>query len=137
MVTRVSEYVPEIVSFVQQIIANGFAYEGGGSVCSMSPSSKGRWRRVPTQYAKLQPNNKGNKKLLEEGEGALTGSQGKKQPADFALWKAKREGEPAWPSPWGEGRPGWHIECSVMASEESLVRAWISLGRRGPHVPAL
>lgn len=48
--------------------------------------------------------------------GALTGSQGKRQAADFALWKAKRPGEPAWPSPWGEGRPGWHIECSVMAS---------------------
>jgi cysteinyl-tRNA synthetase len=48
----------------------------------------------------------------------LTGSQGKKQPSDFALWKAKsKPGEPAWPSPWGEGRPGWHIECSVMASE--------------------
>lgn len=50
--------------------------------------------------------------------GALTGSQGKRQAADFALWKAKsKPGEPAWPSPWGEGRPGWHIECSVMASE--------------------
>jgi cysteinyl-tRNA synthetase len=56
--------------------------------------------------------------VLTIGVGALTGSLGKKQPADFALWKAKsKPGEPAWPSPWGEGRPGWHIECSVMASE--------------------
>ena len=51
--------------------------------------------------------------------GALTGSQGKRQAADFALWKAKsKPGEPAWQSRrWGEGRPGWHIECSVMASD--------------------
>jgi cysteinyl-tRNA synthetase len=48
--------------------------------------------------------------------GALTVSSGKRQAADFALWKSKRAGEPAWASPWGEGRPGWHIECSVMAS---------------------
>lgn len=51
-----------------------------------------------------------------EEAGALTVSSGKRQAADFALWKSKRAGEPAWASPWGEGRPGWHIECSVMAS---------------------
>lgn len=57
-------------------------------------------------------------KLLTTNSGALTGSQGKRQAADFALWKAKsKPGEAAWPSPWGEGRPGWHIECSVMASD--------------------
>lgn len=118
VVTRVSEYVPEIVTFVQQIISNGFAYEGGGSVWFDVAKFEGAdGDGFRHEYAKLQPNNKGNKKLLEEGEGALTGSMGKKQSSDFALWKAKRDGEPAWPSPWGDGRPGWHIECSVMASE--------------------
>lgn len=48
--------------------------------------------------------------------GALTATTGKRSPADFALWKASKPGEPSWPSPWGPGRPGWHIECSVMAS---------------------
>ncbi|KAK4689957.1 cysteinyl-tRNA synthetase, partial [Tremellales sp. Uapishka_1] len=118
-VTRVSEYVPEIVAFVDKIIQNGFAYEGGGSVWfdvgKFEGAEEGEWKH---EYAKLQPGSKGNKKLLDEGEGALTGSQGKRQSADFALWKAKsKPGEPSWPSPWGEGRPGWHIECSVMASD--------------------
>ena len=117
-VTRVSEYIPENVAFVQKIIDNGFAYEGGGSVwfdVGKFDGAEGEGYRH--EYAKLQPGNKGNKKLLDEGEGALTGVQGKRQAADFALWKAKsKPGEPAWPSPWGEGRPGWHIECSVMAS---------------------
>ncbi|WWC69630.1 cysteine-tRNA ligase [Kwoniella pini CBS 10737] len=115
---RVSEYVKEIVEFVEQIINNGFAYEAEGSVwfdVNKFDGAEGDGFRH--DYAKLQPGSKGNKKLLDEGEGALTGSKGKKQSADFALWKAKsKPGEPAWPSPWGEGRPGWHIECSVMAS---------------------
>lgn len=48
--------------------------------------------------------------------GALSITTGKRSPSDFALWKASKSGEPSWPSPWGPGRPGWHIECSVMAS---------------------
>lgn len=119
VITRVSEYVPEIVAFVDQIIKNGFAYEAEGSVwfdVNKFEGSDGDGFRH--QYAKLQPSSKGNWKLLDEGEGALTGTKGKRQPQDFALWKAKsKPGEPAWPSRWGEGRPGWHIECSVMASE--------------------
>lgn len=54
---------------------------------------------------------------MKEGEGALTSESDKKNPEDFALWKKSKEGEPKWSSPWGEGRPGWHIECSVMAAE--------------------
>ncbi|KAL7422245.1 cysteinyl-tRNA synthetase [Cryptotrichosporon argae] len=117
-ITRVSEYVPEIVTFVEGIIANGFAYEAEGSVyfdVARFEGAQGDGFRH--EYAKLQPGSKGNKKLLDEGEGALTGTRGKRNAADFALWKARsKPGEPAWPSPWGEGRPGWHIECSVMAS---------------------
>ncbi|WFD27467.1 cysteine--tRNA ligase [Malassezia nana] len=122
MLTRVSEYVPEIVRFIEGILKNGFAY-----VDDASPESKNVWFATSAfdgascpggvhTYAKLAPWSKGNRELLEEGEGALAAS-GKRNAADFALWKRAKPGEPSWPSPWGPGRPGWHIECSVMASE--------------------
>ena len=58
----------------------------------------------------------GDSKALDEGEGDLCDlTQEKKNPTDFALWKQSKEGEPSWESPWGRGRPGWHIECSAMA----------------------
>ncbi|KAF8268616.1 tRNA synthetases class I (C) catalytic domain-containing protein [Lactarius quietus] len=111
--TRVTEYVPEIVAFVERIVKNGYAYEVEGSVyfdTSTFDSSESH------TYAKLEPWSKGNKELLAEGEGALASTTGRRSAADFALWKASKPGEPSWPSPWGQGRPGWHIECSVMAS---------------------
>ncbi|KAJ7121348.1 tRNA synthetases class I (C) catalytic domain-containing protein [Mycena crocata] len=111
-VTRVTEYVPEIVAFVQGIVKNGFAYESEGSIyfdTEAFDNSPGH------DYAKLEPWSKGNRELLEDGEGALSQKNGRRA-SDFALWKASRPGEPSWPSPWGPGRPGWHIECSVMAS---------------------
>ncbi|KDE05486.1 cysteinyl-tRNA synthetase [Microbotryum lychnidis-dioicae p1A1 Lamole] len=116
--TRVSEYIPEIVSFVEGIVARGFAYEAGGSVWFDTAKFEGapgdqEWRHT---YAKLQPWSKGNRELLEDGEGSLTSGLGKRSASDFALWKASKPGEPAWESGWGPGRPGWHIECSVMAS---------------------
>ena len=69
-------------------------------------------------YAKLVPTAYGDAAKLASGEGDLsaTGTE-KRNFSDFALWKASKPGEPAWPSPWGNGRPGWHIECSVMASD--------------------
>ncbi|KAI9203862.1 tRNA synthetases class I (C) catalytic domain-containing protein [Polychytrium aggregatum] len=116
VLVRVSEYVPEIVSFVERIISNGFAYQSEGSVYF----DTAKFDKHPDHnYAKLEPWSAGNVKLLQEGEGDLSTShpQGKRNPSDFALWKASKPGEPAWPSPWGEGRPGWHIECSAMAGE--------------------
>jgi cysteinyl-tRNA synthetase len=69
-------------------------------------------------YAKLEPWSASNLELIAEGEGSLsTGLDGKRNASDFALWKKSKPGEPFWDSPWGSGRPGWHIECSVMASE--------------------
>jgi cysteinyl-tRNA synthetase len=68
-------------------------------------------------YAKLEPHSASNVKLLSEAEGELSNSTTtKKNQCDFALWKLSKPGEPCWDSKWGSGRPGWHIECSVMAS---------------------
>lgn len=114
--TRVSEYVPEIVEFVKKIVDNGYAYAtNDGSVYFDTTKFD---RDEKHAYAKNQPWNKGDLDLISEGEGSLAGSGSvKKSPSDFALWKSSKDGEPRWESPWGEGRPGWHIECSVMASD--------------------
>ncbi|KAH8910068.1 hypothetical protein BR93DRAFT_943882 [Coniochaeta sp. PMI_546] len=113
VLTRVSEYIPEIVSFVEKIIDNKFAYATpDGSVYF----DIGAFEKAGHFYARLEPQNKKNKDLLADGEGSLTSTSGKRNDSDFALWKASKSGEPSWPSPWGEGRPGWHIECSAMAS---------------------
>ena len=114
-ITRVSEFTDEIIAFIEKIIENGFAYESNGSVyfnVRKYGQSEGH------TYAKLEPTSASNLELLAEGEGVLQQAEPseKRDPADFALWKKSKEGEPSWSSPWGEGRPGWHIECSAMAA---------------------
>ncbi|XP_072320844.1 cysteine--tRNA ligase, cytoplasmic isoform X2 [Eucyclogobius newberryi] len=116
VLTRVSEYVPEIVEFVERIIKNCFGYESNGSVYFDTAKFDGSSQH---SYAKLVPEAVGDQKALQEGEGDLSISADrlseKKSQNDFALWKASKPGEPSWDSPWGKGRPGWHIECSAMA----------------------
>jgi cysteinyl-tRNA synthetase len=107
--TRVSEFVPEVVTYIQRIIDNGYGYEEMGSVYFNTSAFKSGHH-----YAKLEPWSACNHTLLAEGEGALTASSASTA-ANFVLWKRSKVGEPSWPSPWGPGRPGWHIECSVMA----------------------
>lgn len=114
VVTRVTEYVPQIAKFVEKVVEKGFAYEAEGSVYF----DIGAFEKAGNTYARLRPESRNDKALQEEGEGSLSKSLGGKRGAgDFALWKKSKPGEPYWPSKWGNGRPGWHIECSVMASD--------------------
>lgn len=117
IVTRVSEYIPEIIQYIEKLILKGVAYASSGSVYFNTTAfeSKGHI------YGKLVPEQKGNSDLLAEGEGALTANDDKRNSSDFVLWKKQKEHtngmiEPYWDSPWGKGRPGWHIECSAMSS---------------------
>lgn len=113
--TRVTEYVPQIVRFVEKIVANGFGYATpDGSVYFDIDS----FEKAGHSYSRLEPWNKNDRALQADGEGSLSKAKSLKRSENhFALWKASKPGEPAWPSPWGCGRPGWHIECSAMASE--------------------
>ena len=113
-ITRVSEYIPEIIEFIKVIIKNGFAYEKNGSVYFNIENFKNKNHL----YAKLVPQDKNqNIEQLQEAEGALSKDNVKEKvnKSDFALWKTSKKDEPFWDSPWGKGRPGWHIECSVMS----------------------
>ncbi len=99
---KATEEVPKIIEIIQRLIVKDYAYESQGSVYF-------RVERFPN-YGKLSHQN------MEEMMSKTSSNAEKKfSPLDFALWKAAKPGEPSWVSPWGNGRPGWHIECSAMA----------------------
>lgn len=102
---RVSEYIREIIQFIENLIREDFAYESNGDVYFRT--------RKKEDYGKLSKQSIDD---LISGARIEVGEQ-KEDPLDFALWKNAKPGEVCWESPWGEGRPGWHIECSVMAKE--------------------
>ena len=116
---RATESVGQIINFVGKIQRNGFAYWTASGVYFDVES----FEKANNHYARLEPWNRNDTALQADGEGAITGKEsmksslGKRSQADFALWKVSKPGEPSWMSPWGEGRPGWHIECSAMASD--------------------
>ncbi|KAL2866251.1 cysteine--tRNA ligase [Aspergillus lucknowensis] len=112
--TRVTEYGQEIADFVQRIVHNKFGYVTADGSVYFDINS---FEAAGFPYARLEPWSRSDNKLLAEGEGALTSkATEKRSKSDFALWKASKPGEPSWKSSWGRGRPGWHIECSAMAS---------------------
>uniref|UniRef100_A0A0G4FW38 cysteine--tRNA ligase n=1 Tax=Chromera velia CCMP2878 TaxID=1169474 RepID=A0A0G4FW38_9ALVE len=114
VITRVTEFVDEVVEFIKKLVDNGTAYEANGSVYFSTNTFQ-----KTHDYAKLKRGGAGEATQgeLAEAEGALAAGDGEKRDGrDFALWKKSKGGEPAWLSPWGMGRPGWHIECSVMAT---------------------
>lgn len=102
---KATENIDAIIDVVQKLIDNGYAYEVDGNVYFATKKFG--------EYGKL------SKQPLEDLEAGarIDVNEHKNDPMDFALWKAKKEGEPFWESPWGEGRPGWHIECSAMANK--------------------
>lgn len=104
---RATGHVTQMIDYMQRLIDNGYAYEAEGSVyfdVSAWTAAQG------SDYGSLS----GNK--VEEMEQGETENHGKRGAHDFALWKAAKPGEPSWPTPWGDGRPGWHLECSAMAT---------------------
>jgi cysteinyl-tRNA synthetase len=104
---RASEYIDEMLQMIGQLIANGYAYQASNGDVMYDVHKF-------ASYGKLS-----GKKLEDLRAGArVEVDTAKRDPLDFVLWKSAKPGEPAWPSSWGAGRPGWHIECSAMATRE-------------------
>ncbi|MBF0710777.1 MULTISPECIES: cysteine--tRNA ligase [unclassified Gemella] len=113
---RVSDYIQEIIDFISKLISEDYAYEVKGDVYFRT--------RKKEDYGKL------SKQSIDDliSGARIEASELKEDPLDFALWKAAKDGEVSWLSPWGQGRPGWHIECSVMAKESLGVTIDIHAG---------
>ena len=104
---RASSAIPDIVEAVERLLDTGHAYEEGGSVYYDLES-------LP-DYGKLSKLSRDEMLPIANERGNFPEDPNKRQPLDFVLWQAQAPGEPAWESPWGPGRPGWHIECSILA----------------------
>ncbi|NLD86233.1 MAG: cysteine--tRNA ligase [Actinomycetales bacterium] len=105
---RATGHMTQMIDYMERLIERGFAYPAEGSVYF----DVAAWSAAPEgDYGHLSGH-----KLDEVDQGESAELRGKRDPRDFALWKAAKEGEPSWPTPWGDGRPGWHLECSAMAT---------------------
>ncbi len=106
---RATQYIGEMIKIIKDLEEKGFAYESQGDVYFNVEAYK-------EKYGELSGKNIDD---LKSGASGRTGAEAsvKRSSVDFALWKAAKEGEPAWGSPWGQGRPGWHIECSAMSNK--------------------
>lgn len=104
---RATEFIERMIQFIEALIARGVAYPAGDGVYFSV-------RKIPPdQYGELS-----HQRLDQMREGVrVEPGEGKRDPLDFALWKKAKSDEPSWPSPWGAGRPGWHIECSTMSTD--------------------
>jgi cysteinyl-tRNA synthetase len=104
---RASEYIDEMLAMIGQLIERGYAYQGSNGDVMYDVRKFGPYGRLS------------GKRLDDLRAGArVEVDSAKRDPLDFVLWKSAKPGEPAWPSPWGDGRPGWHIECSAMSTKE-------------------
>ncbi|MEM7017600.1 MAG: cysteine--tRNA ligase [Pseudomonadota bacterium] len=103
---RATEYIEGIIKMTQQLIERGYAYAANNGDVYYSVSQFDGYGQLSGK----------NTEELRAGS-RVDIEEAKRDPLDFVLWKASKPGEPKWPSPWGEGRPGWHIECSVMSTE--------------------
>ena len=101
---RATEHVPEMIAMIETLVEKGFAYESDGSVFFRISADD--------DYGKLS---KIDLTQVRRGDRVAVDEYGKDDARDFVLWKGAKEGEPSWSSPWGDGRPGWHIECSAMS----------------------
>lgn len=100
---KVTQHIPEIIRLVERLIDRGYAYPIDGEVYF-------RTKKTQHSFGILS-----HRKVEDIVVDAVPAGSRKEDPLDFALWKTSKEGEPSWPSPWGEGRPGWHVECNAMA----------------------
>ena len=100
---KVTQHIPEIIGLVERLIDRGYAYAIDGEVYF-------RTKKAKHSFGILS-----HRKIEDIVVDAVPQGSRREDPLDFALWKRSKEGEPSWPSPWGEGRPGWHVECNAMA----------------------
>lgn len=110
---RATGFVTQMVEYMQRLIDAGFAYPvpaPDGAAGSVYFDVEAWTKAEGSDYGALSGNR------VEEMEQGESDNAGKRSPADFALWKAAKPGEPSWPTPWGRGRPGWHLECSAMST---------------------
>ena len=106
---RATDVIPDIIKVVQDLMSAGVAYESAGNIYFQVKNNPEYGKLSRLTYEEMLP--------IANERGNNPDDPHKRDPLDFVLWQAQSPGEPAWPSPWGPGRPGWHIECSTLSGE--------------------